>query len=138
MTRLNFLANAEFNRHRCPTMVWDSPSDGRIALLWGCEIEGPCYTATQPQVSMGDLVYKNRWPMFPLSSGWYSLTHFTLLIFALIVIFYPTCLKLHSQLSIIFFLATGAIAPVIGLPLPSGKGPSGSSSSASGTVNPLQ
>ena len=40
---------------------------------------------------------------------------------------------LHSQLSIIFVLATGAIAPVIGLPLPLGKGHENS-----GTVNPLQ
>ena len=70
--------------------------------------------------------------MFPLSSVWYSLTHSSspLSIIALIVILNN---MLHSQLSIIFVLATGAIAPVIGLPLPLGKGHENS-----GTVNPLQ
>ena len=115
-------------------MVWDSPSDGRIALLWGCEIEG---TVT-PQLN-----HRYQWETWFIKTGGQCF-HF---LQSGINSFYTIdfCVDrnflfnmLHSQLSIIFVLATGAIAPVIGLPLPSGKGPSGSSSSTSGTVNPLQ
>ena len=98
MTRLNFLANAKFPGIQRPSLSNDGMGQPLGWSLWGCEIEGPCHTATQPQVSMGDLVYKNRWPIFPLSSVWYSLTHSTLLIFALIVIFYSTCFTHNSQL----------------------------------------
>ena len=39
-------------------MLWDSPSVGSIALLCGREMECPCYTAVQPQISMAIVVQR--------------------------------------------------------------------------------
>ena len=110
--------------------VWDSLSDGSIALLCGreIEIECPSYTAAQPQISMDGSESRMTWVIKTVHKCFHFLQLVLINSFKFTTIDY--CVDrnflfnmLHSQLSIIFVLATGAIAPVIGLPVPSGKGP---------------